>query len=115
MDTGPNLRIYVVHLDDTKNKNSKINSPKLRSTTIILDSPKLHSTTALLDGPKLLPTNVILDCLNGHWSKFTDICCSFGRYHKKENSMDGPKLRSTTVILDGLKLQSPIVFLDSQK
>ena len=53
MDTGPNLRIYVVHLDDTTKKiKIKINGQKLRSTTVILDGPKLRSQTVILDGSK---------------------------------------------------------------
>ena len=33
---------------------------------------------------KITANKRILDCLNGHWSKFADICCSFGGYHKKK-------------------------------
>ena len=55
MDTGPNLRIYVVNLDNNTKRS------KLRSTNVMLDGPKSRSPTVILDGPKFRSPTVILD------------------------------------------------------
>ena len=44
----------------------------------------LRSTTVLLNGLKLQPTTVILHRLIGHWSKFTEMYCSFYTIQKKK-------------------------------
>ena len=60
---------------------------------MILDGQKLCSTTITFNGSKLRPTPIVLDCQIGCWSKFKDICSTFGQY--------------TSIILDQSKWTAP--------
>ena len=137
MDTGPNLQIYVVHFDNT----TKMNSPKLRSTTVILNSQKVWSPTAILDSPKSRSPTFISDgpkvtVYNRNFgrSKITFHNCNFYDFKLQPTTKildshitfwmdqnDSPqhlfqtvqKLRSTTVTLDGPRLRSTtVIFYD---